>query len=228
MKRLFVLTLLLTSCSASTVQENQNLRELQNNNIVGGAQNKYVSIGNQEDHEFRIIIPSAIWTSIYFESINKRAEDAQLPILKLKALPNNDLEVRVWSGFGITALRGFVLKRTSGNWQANHLDGIVFRERKSKKELKKEERKLDQPKSGWDNAWQKLIDAGILNLPDPEDSSCRGDSLDGMSYVVEYNFNNTYRTYMYDNPEIASLHCPEYKPMLEINQIIAEEFYQSE
>ena len=46
--------------------------------------------------------------------------------------------------------------------------------------------------------------------------------LDGMSYVVEYNRDGSYRTYMYDNPDNAK--CDEAKRMIKIGNMIAEEF----
>ena len=95
-----------------------------------------------------------------------------------------------------------------------------------KRDIKPLDKKLDVPKSGWDVAWQRLVDTGILTLPDAEKIDCRGGALDGMSYVVQYKLKNTYRTYMYDNPNYAK--CDEAKQMIEINRIIAEEFYKRE
>lgn len=43
-----------------------------------------------------------------------------------------------------------------------------------------------------------------------------------MSYVVEYNSDGVYQTYMYDNPDNAK--CGEAKRMIEIGSIIAGEF----
>ena len=45
---------------------------------------------------------------------------------------------------------------------------------------------------------------------------------DGMSYVVEFNSNGTYRTYLYDNPGYAK--CDEAKQMIKIANIVSEEF----
>jgi hypothetical protein len=228
MKRFIILTLFLTSCSASAVQENPNFVVAQNNGISNVMQNKASSTIAQENNKFQAIIPKATWEKIFFEGINERVKSSKLKSLRSKALPKGDLEIRIWSGFGISLLEGFVLKRSAGEWSAIDLDWEVTEKSNGKRDIKQVDKKLDVPKSGWEAAWQKLVDAGILTLPDPEDSNCRGDTVDGMSYVVEYNFNNTYRTYMYDNPEVAIKDCPEYKPMLKINQIIAEEFYRRE
>lgn len=62
-----------------------------------------------------------------------------------------------------------------------------------------------------------------MTLPDAEEINCSGGATDGTSFVVEYKLKTAYRTYMYDNPDVAK--CNEAKRMLEINKIIDEEFY---
>jgi hypothetical protein len=162
------------------------------------------------------------WEDSYFEEI----KEFNLKRLKSKALHGDDFEVRHWSGFGIILPRGFVLIRTSGEWSAVSLNWEFSENRQGKRDIKPINKKLDAPKSGWDAAWQKLADAGILILPDAEKINCISGVTDGMSYIVEYKLKNTYRTYMYDNPEHAE--CEEAKRMLKINKIIGEEFYKSE
>jgi hypothetical protein len=171
----------------------------------------------QEKQELRLVVPDNTWVPIFFESINERAGVARLPKLGTAILPKDDLEARVWAGFGVTALEGFVLKRTAGRWSATHLEGIHPRLPRSEYQ-----KKLQTPKSGWDACWQRLVDAGILRLPDASEVQCNTGVLDGMSYVVEFNVNSTYRTYMYDNPDYAK--CSEAKQMIGIVKIIGEEF----
>jgi len=139
-------------------------------------------------------------------------------------LRGDDFEIRRWTGFGVILPNGFVLTRTSGEWSAIRLDWKVSENRQGNRDLKPINIKLDAPKSGWEVAWQKLVDAGILTLPDAEKINCSGRTVDGISYVVEYKLKNTYRTYMYDNPQNAD--CDEAKLMMEINRIIAKEFYK--
>jgi hypothetical protein len=166
--------------------------------------------------EFRLNVPKDTWESIFFEAIDERAKLSNLKTLRL-ALPDDDLEVRVWHGFGLTALEGFVLKRTAGRWSAIHLDGIT-----RKVGPAQSQRNLETPKSGWDACWRRLQDAGILTLPDAAAIGCSAGVLDGMSYVVEYNYEGTYRTYLYDNPDYAK--CNEAKRMIQIGNLISEEF----
>lgn len=167
--------------------------------------------------DLHLDIPKDTWEPIFFEAINERARIANLKSLRAAALPDNDIEVRVWHGFGLTALEGFVLKRVTGEWSAVHLEGIHPGLRRSEYE-----KKLQPPKSGWELCWRRLEEGGILTLPDASAVGCSTMVTDGMSYVVEFNDNGTYRTYMYDNPDYAK--CNDAKRMIAIGNIISSEF----
>lgn len=173
--------------------------------------------------EFRAIIPKAMWEKIFFEPINERIKSSKLTDLRSKALPETDLEMRLWTGFGLTNLNGFVLKRTGGEWSASRLKWESIQTGKNKFKVKPVDEKLGVPKSGWEAAWQKLVDAGILALPDAEAIKCSSNLEDGTSYVVEYNLENSYRTYMFDNPQNAD--CAEAKRMLKISELVIDEYY---
>lgn len=166
--------------------------------------------------ELRLEIPKDTWEPIFFKSIDERARIANLKTLRA-FLPDNDLEVRVWHGFGLTALEGFVLKSAAGEWSAIHLDGIH-----PNLPRRDYEKRLQTPKSGWELCWRRLEEAGILTLPDASAIGCSAMINDGMSYVVEFNSKGTYRTYLYDNPSYAK--CNEAKQMIKIGNIISEEF----
>ncbi len=166
--------------------------------------------------EFKLKVPNDTWEKIFFESINERARIAHLGTLRV-ALPKDDLELRVWNGFGLTALEGFVLRRHNGEWSAIHLDGI--HSGLPKREYQKQ---LSAPKSGWDNVWRKLLEMGVTTLPDAAEIGCSTGALDGMSYVVEFNYELTYRAYLYDNPSYAR--CEQAKRMIRIGNFIADEF----
>ena len=49
------------------------------------------------------------WEAIFFPEINERARLAKLTDLRGTLLKKNDLELRIWIGFGPVALKGFVL-----------------------------------------------------------------------------------------------------------------------
>jgi hypothetical protein len=198
--KLLLLTSLLVGCSFHT--EN--------------SQKKDTSVV-QQPQAFRVIVPQATWEPIFFEAINERAAIAKLPSLRAAALPKGDLETRIWIGFGVTALRGFDLQRSSGQWRATYMQGIHSRLTKQEYEIT-----LQAPKSGWEGLWQKLLEQEILTLPDAASIRCAGDTVDGISYVVENNLDNTYRTYMYDNPQFAN--CQEAQQIIQIAKLFEDEF----
>lgn len=174
--------------------------------------------------EPRVIIPSENWVPIFFEatgaaskSINEVTKEANLPRLRTTLLPNDDLEIRVWIGFGLQGVDGLVLRRSSTRWSGIHLHGMGERP-----PFPSFQQKLEMPKSGWEIMWQRLTNAGMLTLPDAAAVECDPGGKDGTSYVVEINMNKTYRTYMYHDPDYAK--CNEAKQVLKIGEIIGEEF----
>lgn len=174
--------------------------------------------------ETRVMLPDAKWVPIFFEStglasksINERTKEANLPSLRTVLLPEKDLEVRVWAGFGVTGVDGLVLRRYSNQWSAIYLQGVAERP-----PFPNAQTVLTTPKSGWEAAWQRFIAAGIVTLPDASVLGCDTYGKDGTSYVVEINMNKTYRTYSYPDP--TYLKCDEAKQMKRIQEIIADEF----
>jgi hypothetical protein len=201
MRILLLTALLLTTCSSHAPETDQ----------------KKETPVSRQDQAFRVIVPKETWEPIFFKGINERAAIAKLPSLRVAALPKDDLETRIWIGFGLTALSGFVLKRSSGQWSATFVQGIHPRVAKKDYQIA-----LQAPKSGWDGLWQSLTSKGLLTLPGAVPSGCDVGALDGMSYVVENNIDNSYRTYMYDNPQFSK--CEEAKRIIEISDLFHDEF----
>lgn len=200
MRVLLLIALLLTGCLP-------NLSQSQKEKTPAAQPNK-----------FRVVVPNETWEPIYFKEINERTSIARLSNLRAAALPKDDLETRFWMGFGLSALRGFILKRSAGQWTGIFVQGGIH----SRHPGKDYQRSLRAPKSGWDECWRRLVAGGILILPDAHSIDCEGGALDGISYVVETNLDNTYRTYMYENPQVAK--CKEAKQIIGIVDILADEF----
>jgi hypothetical protein len=139
-----------------------------------------------------------------------------LPPLRTVVLPENDLEVRFWYE-GMEIIYGVVIRRMGQQWSANWIYQTVDSKPSSTRMVL-----LDPPKSGWDVLWNKLVDAGILTLPDSPHPRCSSGALDGVGYIVETNVNRTYRTYMYGNPRLMK--CPEAKQMVQLEQTLGDEF----
>lgn len=161
----------------------------------------------------KLFIPNDAWVRIFFEEINQRANKSGLASLKDSVLPNGNLEIRFWAGFGsLPSLKGFVLKCDQGAWTAFTL------RRMSDQENVAATTNFPEPVGGWDQFWKRLVEAGVLRLPDAADVGCSGSVYDGECYVVEVNTGTAYRTYMYDNPDLAE--CFEAKKMMEITCLI--------
>jgi hypothetical protein len=155
----------------------------------------------------------------------EREKLSRLRPLRSTVVPGGDLEVRVWSGFGIMLLEGFVLRQSGGRWSAVDLGWSSTRDRKGKNRVATKDRKLAEPDAGWEPAWRRPTDAGLLTVPRREKTDCPDvATVDGISYVIEFKTNGRYRNYMYDNPEGV---CDAERQVLQIIAIVAEEFYSN-
>lgn len=216
----------LTLFSACVTQENPNVVSVGKIDNHKVAQNISDSSTLQENKEFRVIVPPHNDYGYALNPINKRIASSKLSDLRAKALPKNDLEIRIWFYYDIGYTHGIIINRTDGNWSSTFLDWKSVKNRKGGRDVKPVDKKLDAPKVGWDEAWQKLLDAGVLTLPDAEELKCNKLMMHGTIYVVEYNIDNTYRTYMYSDPKYAE--CAEAKQILKINRIILEDYQNLE
>ena len=177
---------------------------------------------SQETEPPKKVAAEAKWEPIFFKMINERLAESGIAELRTTQMTGNDFEVRVWVGFGGgIGEDGIILRQSSGHWSGSYLHGISRGPR-----MVSTVSNLAAPKSGWEVTWQKLTQAGLLTLPDAPAIGCSPQIFDGVSYVVEINKDQKYRTYLYDNPSRAK--CSEAKQMLEISGIIAAEFDLSE
>jgi hypothetical protein len=177
---------------------------------------------SQKKRELRLVLPRHfdIFSSSYAD---ERLAEVNLQKLRTVLLPDGDFEVRLWIGFGLNGDDCLILRYFSGQWSALHLQGMA-----KAPPFPNTVAPLPPPKSGWNKTWQKLIDAGILRLPDAEELKCNPRVLDGISYVVESNINMIYRSYAYGNPWYDHppfyKRCNEAEQMILIGRIIGEEF----
>lgn len=74
--------------------------------------------------------------------------------------------------------RALILRRSGGRWSAMHLRRLGREQQLEKHEI------LGAPKSGWEKAWQRLISAGLLTLPDASEVNCQVLAQDGMGRVA--------------------------------------------
>ncbi|HEX5082428.1 MAG TPA: hypothetical protein VFY40_10295 [Blastocatellia bacterium] len=177
---------------------------------------------SQKKRELRLILPRRfdIFSSSYADD---RLAEVNLHKLRTVLLPDGDFEVRLWIGFGLNGDDCLILRYFSGQWSALHLQGMA-----EAPPFPNTLAPLPPPKSGWNKTWQKLIDAGILRLPDADEVKCNPRVLDGISFVVESNINMIYRSYAYPNPWYDNppfyKRCNEAEQMILIGWTIGEEF----
>ena len=189
--------------------------------LLGAAMTFFFVKESQKKRELRLVLPRS--DMLLSPGINERLAKVNLPSLRTVLLPDGDFEVRVWIGFGQNGEDCFILRYFSGQWSAIHLQGTA-----EAPPFPNSLTPLPSPKSGWNKAWQRLVDARILTLPDAAEVKCNPGVMDGVSYAVESNINMTYRTYYYGNPWYDKppwyKRCNEARQMILIGKIIGEEF----
>src|SRR5688572_14464185 len=140
--------------------------------------------------------------------------------LRDRPIKDADIELRLWGGFGVTTLDGFLLSRTNDQWKALHL----YSEWDGKKMIDRTT-EIKEPSSGWQTVWNSLLAHRLLTLPDGDSIDCNPGMNDGFSYVVEVKKGANYRTYMYENPSVKGKNlCKEADEILAISKIITTEF----
>ncbi len=177
------------------------------------------------DNKPELIIVNDFHQTALSEFIDPVTEKYDLPKLRDFSLYRNDLEVRVWVGM-LEGRDGFIFRRFNRQWSAiaiKQIDCNKFNYWKIHRKYSVGKINLPEPTSGWQNVWQKLLEAGILDLPDySELPEYNLDYIDGIFYFVEINKDGKYRTYAYSNPQVQML--KEAKQMMKIGEIISEEF----
>jgi hypothetical protein len=107
-------------------------------------------------------------------------------------------------------LQGIFVRRGDNMWSARHVPMRQASESPTVKNL------TLQPE--WAETWSKLVELGILTLPDDQTLGEKAQAKEGFSYVVEINDGGQYRIYDYDTPEHQR--WPEAKKMVEIAKIL--------
>jgi hypothetical protein len=169
----------------------------------------------QSSAPVQVILPNSRWEPLTFKLINRTTELGGIKELRKTSLSGDDLEVRVWRGFGLGDLEGVILKRTNSQWTAFHVKADHYVEPQ-----KIEVKQLTSPNSGWESFWKEVTEQGLLTLRDPSEKNCEDSGVDGTSYVVEVNQNKIYRTYGMR----SGGKCDGVQQMEEIGKIIGLEF----
>jgi hypothetical protein len=160
----------------------------------------------------------ARWEPIFFRSIERIESSVNIRPLRDTPLRSDEMEVRVWRGFGAQDLEAVILRRTNNGWSGSHIVSRDSYEPEGKTEITN----LRAPKSGWDAFWNQVTELGLRDLPGRSDSDEECVSrIDGTGLVVEISKDRNYRTYSYpsDLPK-----CEGSLQMDKISNLIGIEF----
>ena len=127
----------------------------------------------QESQRVKIELPDSRWEPLFFRLINRTTELGEFKELRKTKLNADDIEVRVWRGFGLGYLEGVILKRTNNQWKAFHVKADHYAEPEQA-----EVKELNPPKSGWHSFWKNLTEQGLLTLRDPSETNCEDSGID--------------------------------------------------
>lgn len=148
----------------------------------------------------------------FFEEIDARAKLAKLTRLRRTNLQKDDLELRIWIGFGAVSLEGVVIRRQGNIWSATHLASMGRGQPGASQKVKL------TPKSGWEELWRRLEQTSVLTLPRYGGTR----ATDGESVVVEVRSGAVYRVSTFDNPELSD--TTDAKEIIQILAIVRSEF----
>lgn len=118
----------------------------------------------------------------------RTAVEEGFPALRTTDLPEDDIEIRLWSGFGLFGTAGHVIRRREGTWTALLVDGRSWEgpEKEAHEVIVVDRQVADD----WDERFDALIEMGMLDLPaDPDPDRL---FLDGFHYVLEVRIGSFY------------------------------------
>ena len=159
-----------------------------------GCDSKFVPDGPETNS--RLEVPRASSADPFFDVINAWSDGASIIRLSEKQLSGDNLEIRVWIGFGIYRTTGARLRRINNVWLADYLGlkNVPFEDPRPRVvPVTLTERKAAQ-------LWRKLQVLGITDFSktsriDPEASP------EGIGYVIEFADATNYRIRRYLDPE---------------------------
>lgn len=162
---------------------------------------------------------------LWKEEIKELSKEYGVINLQNDRLQVNKTEIRIWrlATFNEKNII-FQLSENNGKWSANLIEKTISEKQRARKNHpgKLTLRKLEEPKSGWDNLYQKLVDEEILSLPD-------GDAVgnevcpDCWVFIVETKVDGKYRIYDYHAPE-SDKENRESQQVVKIINLVSEEF----
>lgn len=162
--------------------------------------------------------------SEHWQSIQQKGNSS----LGLKTLQNgfNGLQIRIWSGEGLTYKgRMFLVQYDGVSWTGElYYFRDSFSNGQYQGETRIEKTELKQSSRQWERLVKALFALGIDTLPDYTQLPCNGLDTDEGGVMVEIAQNNFYKTYQFPTPSHRVTVCKEAKQVVEIVELIDKRF----
>jgi hypothetical protein len=143
---------------------------------------------------------------LLLEFARAHARSAGLPDLRKSPASPDDVELRLWHGFGLTGVEGLVLRRTQWCWSAERIVAIT--------QTDCYERRSTPRSADWLIVWRQVETMDLAALPSKPPRDPMKIVTDGYSYVIELKTGAIYRSFVYDNPNV--FRTPEDRAMVAI------------
>jgi len=157
----------------------------------------------------------------------KELKDAKVRTLGLPSLENGfpKFQLRIWEDFENLTGRVIIIKNDYDNWSAElytykFLSNSAFRP----DSLSGQKLHLEEPRSGWNNFLNRLLDLKILSLPDFQSISNYDFGTDAGGVSIEIAKDKYYRFYEYPDPYFQQNKIPQAKKIVQILELIKKEF----
>ncbi len=165
-------------------------------------------------------VPENDTTDYLLQASRRIAARAGLEKLQTLILDPDDLEVRLWAGFGLFGEWGYVLRRENGLWIP-----LFIQEEEQPRNLGAFRISIERPAAryaksdvNWSDVWDQLIEAEILEI----NSGVNRLGFDGFHVVLEVHLGDTYRTFVFNFPN--GRETLDDRRIMNIHNIIAEAF----
>lgn len=202
-----------------TACQQQKVETLSNSNVNSNSAN------SEKDEKYYDELRKAEVKKQFKEWNEKQSKDFSLSILENEEVKNDFVEIRFWSFSSFSTQDSvLVLIRSDNVWTANFIQRNI-----KIKDLDKENppakfirKKLNKPKSGWENLWETLVSEQVFILPDGDEVGNSG-CTDCQTFRIETKAEGNYRVYDYHAPGYFK-EIKEAQQLVKIYDIISDEF----
>jgi hypothetical protein len=168
-------------------------------------------------------IPARFETNYMVKKLMEaRVRTSGLPLLENGA---TTFQIRIWQDFQDLTGRSFILRSVNDRWEAE-LYKYQYRSTDGSlpDSVSGQKLSLPEPRSGWDKYLDKLLDLGVLTLPDYGTIPGYNVHSDEAFITIEVANRNYYRIYEYPDPYYRKDKFPQANAVVDVLKLNEEEF----